>query len=175
VQHLIGRRLPDLDLPSTDGFTINLSAANGTFVIFCFPYTGRPDVPNPPDWDNIPGAHGSTPQAQAFSMCYDEFQKRGIRVFGLSFQDTAWQCEFVKRTSLRVPLLSDQKRLFSSALGLTTFKAGPQDYLRRITLVSKDGFITHLRYPIDIPENDAAEVLKLFEDVPHHDSYRNRQ
>jgi len=132
-------------------------------------------VPNPPDWDNIPGAHGSTPQAQAFSMRYDEFQKRSVSVLGLSFQDTVWQCEFVKRTSLRVPLLSDQKRLFSSALGLTTFKAGPQEYLRRITLVSKDGIITHLRYPIEIPENDAAEVLKLFEDVPHHDSNRNRQ
>jgi len=175
VQHLIGRRLPDLDLPSTDGFTFNLSTANGIFVIFCFPYTGRPDVPNPPDWDNIPGAHGSTPQAQAFSMRYEEFKKLGIKVFGLSFQDPAWQCEFVKRTSLRVPLLSDQKKLFSNALGLPTFKAGTQDYSQRLRLVSKDGFITHVRYPIDVPENDAAEILKLFEDIPHHDSYRNRQ
>jgi peroxiredoxin len=81
----------------------------------------------------------------------------------------------VKRTSLRVPLLSDQKKLFSNALGLPTFKAGTQDFLQRLRLVSKDGFITHARYPIDVPENDAAETLKLFEDVPHHDSYRNRQ
>jgi peroxiredoxin len=175
VQHLIGRRLPDLDLPSTDGFSVNLSNRNGTFIIFCVPYTGRPDFPNPPDWDNIPGAHGSTPQAQAFSMRYKEFKKLGIIVFGLSFQDTEWQCEFLKRMSLRVPLLSDQKKLFSNTLELPTFKAGPQDYLRRITLVSKDGFITHVRYPIDVPENDAAETLELFEDIPHHDPYRNRQ
>jgi peroxiredoxin len=174
VQHLIGRRLPDLDLPSTDGFAFNLSAANGTFVVFCFPYTGRPDVPNPPDWDNIPGAHGSTPQAQAFSKHYEEFKRLDIKVFGLSFQDTEWQCEFVKRTSLRVPLLSDQRKLFSNTLGLPTFKAGTQDYLRRITFVSKDGLITQVRYPIDVPENDAAETLKLIEDVAHHDSYCNR-
>src|SRR6185436_3508127 len=106
MQHLIGRLLPDLDLPSTDGFAFNPSTAKGVSVIFCFPYTGRPGFPNPPDWDSIPGAHGSTPQAQAFSMRHDEFKKLDIKVFGLSCQDTAWQCEFVKRTSLRVPLLS---------------------------------------------------------------------
>ena len=159
MQHLIGRRLPDLDLPSTEGFTFNPSCAKGVYVIFCFPYTGRPGFPNPPDWDNIPGAHGSTPQAQAFSMRYDEFQILDIKVFGLSFQDTAWQCEFVKRTSLRVPLLSDQNKLFSNALGLPSFKAGTQDYLRRLTLISKDGLIVYVRYPIDVPENDAAEIL----------------
>lgn len=159
MQHLIGRRLPDLDLPCTDGSTFNPSAANGIFVIFCFPYTGRPGFPNPPGWDNIPGAHGSTPQALAFSMRYDEFQELGIKVFGLSFQDTAWQCEFVKRASLRVNLLSDQNKLFSNALGLPTFKAGTQDYLRRLTLIAKDRIITYVRYPIGVPENDAAEIL----------------
>lgn len=95
-------------------------------------------------------------------MRYEEFKKLGIMVFGLSFQDTDWQCEFVKRTALRVRLLSDQKKLFASALGLPVFKAGTQDYLRRLTLISKDGLITHVRYPIDVPENDAAEILKLF-------------
>jgi len=175
VQHLIGRRLPDLDLPSTDGFSVNLSNRDGTFVVFCFPYTGRPDFPNPPDWDNIPGAHGSTPRAQAFSMRYEEFERLGIRVFGLSFQDTSWQSEFVKRTSLRVALLSDKKKLFSGALGLPVFKAGTQEYLRRLTIISKNRIVTNVRYPIDDPENDAAETLKLFEDAPHHDPYRNRQ
>lgn len=170
MQHLIGHRLPDLELASTGGSTFNLSDSNGTLAVFCFPYTGRPDHPNPQNWDNIPGAHGSTPQAQAFSMRYEEFKRLDVRVFGLSFQDTAWQREFVARTSLRVPLLSDHKKFFSNALGLPTFKAGADDYLQRITLVSKDGFITHVRYPIDVPENDAAETLKLIENVPRGDS-----
>lgn len=161
MEHLIGRRLPDLGLASTDGFTFNLSNANGIFVVFCVPYTGRPGFPNPQGWDNIAGAHGSTPQAQAFSMRCEEFKRLGVAVFGLSFQDPEWQREFVERTSLRVPFLSDQMKLFSSALGLPTFKAGTQDYLRRITLMSKDGLITHARYPIDVPENDAAETLLL--------------
>jgi peroxiredoxin len=167
VNHLIGRVLPDIELQSTAGRLINPARLEGTSVVFCYPFTGRPGYPNPQDWDNIPGAHGSTPQAQAFSMRYDEFQKLDIKVFGLSFQDTAWQCEFVKRTSLRAPLLSDQKKLFSGALGLPTFKAGTQVYLRRLTLISKDGSITQVRYPIDVPENDATETLQLFGNVAH--------
>ena len=98
-------------------------------------------------------------------MRYGEFRKLDVKVFGLSFQNTEWQKEFVKRTSLLVPLLSDHGKLFSNALALPTFKAGAAGYLRRITLVSKDGFITQVRYPIDVPENDAAETLNLFENV----------
>jgi peroxiredoxin len=161
VDHLIGRRLPDIELQSTDGSIISPARLAGASVIFCYPYTGRPDYPNPPDWDNIPGAHGSTPQAQAFSMCYGEFKRLSIKVFGLSFQNTEWQKEFVSRTSVQVPLLSDHAKFFSNALVLPTLKAGAEEYLRRITLVSKDGFITHVRHPIEVPENDAAETLHL--------------
>ena len=161
MNRLIGRRLPDIELQSTDGRMINPSRLAGTSVFFCYPYTGRPDYLNPPDWDNIPGAHGSTPQAQAFSMCYGEFERLEVKVFGLSFQGTSWQKDFVTRTTLHVPLLSDHEKLFSSALALPTFKTGAQDYLRRITLVSKNEFITHVRYPIDAPKNDAAETLRL--------------
>ena len=165
MNRLIGRRLPDIELQSTDGRMINPSRLAGTSVFFCYPYTGRPEYPNPPDWDNIPGAHGSTPQAQAFSMRYGEFKRLDVKVFGLSFQNAEWQKEFVTRTTSLVPLLSDHEKLFSNALSLSTFKAGAENFLRRITLTSKDGFITHVRYPIDIPEKDAAETLKLFENV----------
>ena len=167
MNHLIGRVLPDIELQSTAGRMINPARLEGTSVFFCYPFTGRPDYPNPQDWDNIPGAHGSTPRAQAFSMCYGEFKRHDVKVFGLSFQNVEWQKEFVTRTALAVPLLSDHKKLFSNDLALPTFKAGMQDYLQRITLVSKNGFITHVRYPIDVPENDATETLQLFENVAH--------
>ena len=161
MNHLMGRKLPDLELPATDGRLINPSRLAGTSVFFCYPFTGRPNYPNPPNWDNIPGAHGSTPQALAFSMHYKDFERLDVKVFGLSFQDAAWQKEFVTRTSLLVPLLSDHEKLFSLALALPTFKAGAVDYLKRITLISQNGVIAHLRYPIDVPENEAAETLRL--------------
>ena len=161
MDHLIGRNLPDIELQATDGRMINPARLAGTSIFFCYPFTGRPNFPNPPDWDNIPGAHGSTPQALAFSMCYGEFKKRGVKVFGLSFQDAAWQKEFVARASLLVPLLSDCEKNFSNALTLPTFRAGAEDYLRRITLIAQNSIIARVRYPIDVPENDADETLGM--------------
>ena len=66
-------RLPDVALPATDGTTVNPGLLRGRVVIFVYPYTGKPGVPDPPGWDQIFGAHGSTPQALAFSRLYPEF------------------------------------------------------------------------------------------------------
>ena len=140
---------------------VNPARLEGASIFFCYPFTGRPGYPDPPDWDNIPGAHGSTPQAQEFSMLCSEFKKLDVKVFGVSFQDSEWQKEFVNRTKLAISLLSDHERRFSNGLGLPTFKAGTEDFLQRITLISKEGLITHVRYPIARPENDAAETMRM--------------
>ncbi len=162
MDHLVGQRLPNIELPSTDGTLVNPANLKGMAVYFCYPYTGKPGVADPPGWDGIPGAHGSTPQALMFSTLYDGFEKLAVKVFGLSFQDTAWQQEFVRRTALRVPLLSDHAKKFSQALALPTFKAGDNDYLKRLTLLANDGTIIGLRFLVASPENDAAETLRLF-------------
>ena len=161
VASLVGRRLPSADLPSTDGGTVNLSDIKGRLVLFIYPYTGRPNHPDPPGWDHIPGAHGSTPQARGFSEAYTEFQKFGMKVFGMSFQNSDWQREFVQRTSLAFPLLSDCDRRMASALGLETFKAGPEVYLSRRALVISDGLITHDFYPVRNPALNARDVLEV--------------
>jgi peroxiredoxin len=147
-------KLPDIELPSTLGGTVNPSKLKGRAVIFCYPYTGRPGIPDPEGWDHIPGAHGSTPQAKAYAALYPEFVVRGISVYGLSLQDTAWQKEFAGRCEIPFPLLSDTER----TLGLETFKAGPRDFLRRVTLIVEDGSIIARRYPTN-PEKDASEIL----------------
>ena len=59
-----GRRMPDLALPTTAGRSVNFAELSGRAVVFCYPWTGRPGQPNPPSWDDIPGAHGSTPEAE---------------------------------------------------------------------------------------------------------------
>ena len=53
-------------------------------IVYCYPWTGRPGLPNPPGWDDIPGAHGSTPQAEGFRDLYAGFQQVDAAVFGLS-------------------------------------------------------------------------------------------
>ena len=67
ARHLVGGlALPNVALPSTLGGTLNLSAQSGTAVIYFYPWTGRPGLADPPGWDDIPGAHGSTPEAEGF-------------------------------------------------------------------------------------------------------------
>jgi peroxiredoxin len=161
MQRLVGCKLPDVRLRSTDGYDINPCRAKGLNVFFCYPYTGKSDHPDPPDWDDIEGAHGSTPQARAFSDACDEYKKHFVQVFGISFQENAWQMEFVGRTNLRIPLLSDNRKLFSKALDLPTFKAGRDDFLSRLTIIARDGAIVALRYPVKVPADDAKETLQL--------------
>jgi peroxiredoxin len=165
LQHLVGTKLPDTGLVATDGRVVNPARETGVSVYFCYPYTGRPGHADPPGWDGIAGAHGSTPQAFGFSEAYERFQKLGVKVFGVSFQDVFWQSEFVKRNSLGVPLLSDHGREFATALQLDTFKAGLDDYLSRTTLIAVDGTIVGVRHPVDVPALDAEETLALIESL----------
>ena len=154
---LIGAKFPNISLPSTDGSTHIVHTHS---VVFFYPYTGKPGHPDPEGWDNILGAHGSTPQALAFSKAYAEFQKHNVNIYGVSFQTTVWQQEFVTRHNLPFPLLSDVERKLSLALNLRTFKAGANDYLVRRTLIVNNAVITHDLSPVPNPERNAADVLK---------------
>jgi peroxiredoxin len=154
-------RLPDVALWSTDDTWVNLSTLHGRSVVFCYPYTGRPDVPDPPGWDHIQGAHGSTPQALGFSALADQFETLGVKIFGIGFQNTDWQKHFVVRNALQFPLLSDEDRAFSNAMGLKTFAAGVQDFLVRRTFVIEAGLVLHDFENIPAPVENARDVLAV--------------
>jgi peroxiredoxin len=157
----IGRNLPDVALRATNGEIINLAALPGWCVVFVYPYTGRPGFSDPPHWDNIKGAHGSTPQALAFSDSYAEYEKLSVKVYGLSLCSAEWQSEFVLRNHLRVPLLSDEEGRFSQAFGISHFETGSRDFLTRITLIVKAGKVEYAYFPD--PHNDAAICLGWLE------------
>ena len=159
MQHLLGRRMPNVELEATSGAPVSPARIIGPAVIFCYPFTGRPGYPNPPNWDHIKGAHGSTPQALAYSEAYGEFRRLGVKLFGLSLLDSAWQKDFVARNALSYRLLSDSDRAFQSRLGLPMFETGGALYLQRLTFILQDGIISAVRFPIPEPEKDAAEVL----------------
>lgn len=158
---LKGRSLPPVNLMATTGETISLHALPGKSVLVIYPYTGVPGVPDPEGWDHIPGAHGSTPQALAFSYRYQEFVTLNVKVFGLSFQDTIWQQEFVARNQLAFPLLSDFEGQFATALSLDTFTAGSKKFLTRRTFIIENGMITHDFYPVLKPAANAEDVLQV--------------
>jgi peroxiredoxin len=152
--------LPKVGLPATDGTTIDLAVLPGSSILAVYPWTGRPGYPNPPDWDLIPGAHGSTPELDGFRECHTDFAGLGVRVFGLSRQDTAYQCELVARLGLPFPILSDAAGIFGSRLSLPAFTTGGVIYLERLTLLIADGTIERVIHPIADPAAHAAEVLR---------------
>jgi peroxiredoxin len=162
ARHLIrGLRVPDVPLPSSNGGVVSLAALQGRAVVFCYPWTGRPGLPNPPGWDDIPGAHGSTPEAQGFRDLYRGFEETPAAVFGLSGQAVEEQREFAERIRLPFALLSDAAGGFQRALSLPTFEAGGRIYLKRLTLLLRDGRIDRIFYPVHPPDAHAREVLAL--------------
>ena len=97
--HLIGMKLPDINLIATDGSVVNLSkqAVQRKTVVYCYPMTGKPGVPLPEGWDEIPGARGCTPQSCSFRDHHSELSELGADVFGLSAQDTEYQREMAEK------------------------------------------------------------------------------
>jgi peroxiredoxin len=149
-------------LPATDGTDVDLASLPGWRVVFVYPRTGRPGAA-PPDvlaaWNAIPGARGCTPQACAYRDSYASFAELGVRIFGLSVQDTDYQREVVDRLGLPYPLLSDASYAFGGALRLPTFEFQGMRLLKRLTLFLRAGTIEHVTYPVFPSDQDAADAL----------------
>ena len=158
--HLTGSRLPDVSLPSTKGGQVSLSTLTGLTVVYIYPMTGRPGTPLPDGWDDIPGARGCTPQACSFRDHHSELKQLGAEVYGLSTQSISYQLEAAERLNLPFALLSDEDLRFAEALELPTMEVDGMTLIKRITLISNDGRITKVFYPVFPPDQSADEVIK---------------
>lgn len=160
ADHLEGVTLPSLSLPSTSGGEIDLAeAAEGTFVVYCYPRTGRPGEPLPPGWNEIPGARGCTPQSCAFRDHFAELDRLGTSLLGLSAQSLEEQIEFADRVRLPYPVLSDPGLALAGAIGLPTFEVTDMRLYRRLTLIAREGLIVKVFYPVFPPDRNAADVV----------------
>jgi peroxiredoxin len=161
AKHLVsGLAMPRIGLHSTQGGSVSLAQAPGLNVCFFYPWTGRPGLPNPPNWDDIPGAHGSTPEAEGFRDLYVEFRSLGASICGISLQETSFQQEFSERLQLPYPLLSDAGHDLQRVLKLPTFETGDVTYLKRLTLLISDGVLVSAFYPVLDPAGHPGDVLR---------------
>ena len=169
ADHLPGLAVPSVRLPSTLGGELDLGAAvvgPERVVVYVYPRTGRPGVPNIEGWDAIPGARGCTPQSCAFRDHVADLAARGARVIGISAQSPSDQAEFAAREHIPYPLLSDDRLELEAEMGLPTFEAGGLRLYRRLTFVARDGRIEKVFYPVFPPDRNAAEVLEWLAGAP---------
>lgn len=162
--HLPGRELPDLALPSTRGTPVRLAAlGDGWTVIYAYPRTGLPDA-DPPGglaaWDSIPGARGCTPQACAYRDLHSEIAAAGARVLAVSTQSPDDQLEMATRLHLPFEVLSDEGLALTRALGLPTFSVAGIEVIRRLTLFVRGRRIEQVVYPVFPPDADARRALE---------------
>ena len=157
--HLLGQCFPSINLSSTYGRYVDLSAISGRVVIYCYPMTGQPGIQLPDGWDQIPGARGCTPQSCAFRDHYQELSELETQVFGLSTQTTEYQMEVAERLHLPFELLSDRDLSFATALKLPMFEVERKQLIKRVTLIAEVGKIVKVFYPVFPPNRNADEVL----------------
>ena len=163
ADHLRGVALPSVSLHSTDGALVRLDELAGRSVVFAYPRTGRPGEEPPggeAGWNAIPGARGCTPEACSFRDEAARFGALGVRLFGLSTQDTEYQREAVERLHLPYPLLSDERLELTRALGLPTFEVEGMTLIRRLTLIVDGGRIADAVYPVFPPDRGAELALE---------------
>jgi peroxiredoxin len=162
ADHLTGLELPPLSLAVAGGagqhFDLREAASIGTLVAFVYPRTGTPGQPNPPGWDDIPGARGCTPQSCAFRERHFALAGLGAMVVGISAMDPSAQAAFAEREALPYALLNDGPLKLRDELGLPTFEVCGMTLYRRLTFVARDGKIEKVFYPVFPPDRNAAEV-----------------
>lgn len=164
--HLEGRQLPSVSLPSTAGSEVDLSAEPGLVVVYFYPMTGKPEHPPMLGWNKIPGARGCTTECCAFRDRYPDLKRLGAKVFGVSSQPLDEQKEAVQRLHLPFKLLNDSNLALAGALKLPTFEYDFARLIKRITLIVEDGMIRKVYYPVFPPHLNPTEVISWLEE--HH-------
>lgn len=160
--HLPGMHLPSLSMVSASGGSVDLGEQPGTIVVYFYPMIGRPDSPPLVGWNEIPGARGCTPQSCGFRDHHAELLEYVNAVFGVSAQPLEDQQEAKHRLGLPFELLNDSDFALTEALRLPTFEYNGKRLIKRLTIISTDGTIQKVFYPVFPPDRDAEDVITWF-------------
>lgn len=158
ADHLTGMDVPELSLPVAGGGGAFDLRRDGLLVAFVYPRTGTPGVPNPPGWDEIPGARGCTPHSCAFRERHFALTGLGATVVGLSAMDPGEQAAFAEREQLPYQLLNDGPLRLRDELGLPTFEVCGMTLYKRLAFVARDGRVEKVFYPVFPPDRNASDV-----------------
>ena len=128
-----GTEAPNFSLPNSDNIEISLNSFRGNWVVLYF-------YPK----DNTPGC---TTEACDFSNEFQEFQKLGATIIGISPDSPERHKKFIEKHSLTITLLSDEDREVLKRYGAWGLKKNfGKEYegvIRSTYLISPDGKIAY--------------------------------
>ncbi len=144
----IGDKGPDFTLVNKDGQEVSLSDFIGKKVVLYF-------YPR----DNTPGC---TRQACAFAGLYQEFEKRGVVVIGISKDSVASHQKFAEKYGLPFVLLSDPERVAIEAYGVWREKKlygkPSMGVVRTTFIIDESGNVAKIMNKVK-PDTNAQEIL----------------
>lgn len=143
-----GMKAPDFALQDQHGKTVTLSDFRGTKVVLYF-------YPK----DNTPGC---TRQACAFAGLYREFEKKGVKVVGVSKDSVASHVKFAEKYGLPFTLLSDPELEAIQAYGVWQEKKlygkVSMGVVRTTFIIDENGIIEKVMPKVK-PDTNASEIL----------------
>ena len=146
----VGMIAPDFSLLDKDGNMVHLSDFAGRRVVLYF-------YPK----DSTPGC---TRQACAFAASFQEFQKQGIVVIGISKDSVASHLKFARKYELPFLLLSDPELQAIQAYGVWQEKKlygkVSMGVVRTTYIINEQGIIEKVMPKVK-PDTNAAEILTL--------------
>ena len=145
-----GTKAPGFTLNDKDGNSVSLSDFLGKKVVLYF-------YPK----DNTPGC---TRQACAFASAYDEFQRMGVTVIGISKDSVASHVKFAEKYNLPFVLLSDPDLQAIRAYDVWQEKKMcgkvSMGVVRTTYIIDEEGKISHVMPKVK-PDTNAAEILEI--------------
>lgn len=142
----VGSPAPDFELKAHDGSTIKLSNLKGKIVVLYF----YPRAMTP----------GCTREAERFNELFEEFEKLGAVVLGVSTDPVDKNARFASKLGLKFKLLSDVDGSVSMKYGVLRQTAKSLSAERVTFIIDKDGVIKEILKGIRPAEKHADLALE---------------
>jgi len=135
----VGKHAPQIETLDQSGNRVRPNL-KGKTVLYFYP---KDDTP------------GCTKEACAFRDDLTEFQKLGVKVYGVSTDDAESHRKFVEKYGLNFTLLADPDKKIARQYGVLSEKG----YASRVTYLIENETIKHV-WPQVNPEGHSREVLE---------------